>query len=87
MRVRCTMCVRYAAGGDARGAECLPLLLQTLDDHGLHGHQKAAEAGVGGFEFAFVGGGAPVVVEQPPETKRRSGTPRSRRPTSTPAWS
>lgn len=34
-----------------------PLLLQTLDDHGLDGHQKASKAGVGGFEFALVGGG------------------------------
>src|SRR6476661_8989907 len=53
------------------------LLVQTLDDHGLHGHQKASEAGVGGFEFAFVGGGAPVVVEQPPESERYAQDGRS----------
>jgi hypothetical protein len=55
------------------------LLLQAADYDSLHSHQKAVEACVGGFEFAFVGGGAPVVVEQPPESERdaqdgRSGT-------------
>jgi hypothetical protein len=32
-----------------------PLLLQTPDDHGLHGHQKASEARIRGFEFPTVG--------------------------------
>ena len=50
----------------AEALSAFSLLLQTLDDHGLHGHQKASEAGVGGFEFAAIEGRAPVSVASSP---------------------
>ena len=57
---------------DEEGLGACSLLLQTLDDHGLHGHQKAPEAGVSGFEFAPIVGSSPVSVEQPSQGDRET---------------
>ena len=66
-------------GAGARGAlrASLPLLLQPTNDNSLHRRQEAVEARIRGFEFAIVGGDAPVLMEQPPESERYAQDGRS----------